>query len=149
MGALFPIDNLFLEFERLLFNLLDGPGQCQIHIGIDVFGCQGVIAPVDHYLTNMAVLFYSNDDVHGWLCAIENMVKFLEVVFYMLTDGRRDFNMTTGILKPHDGDSLLTLMNRVMLAKLQTCLASYENLQGAKSWCWGVETNPGGAKLDA
>jgi hypothetical protein len=45
----------------------------------------------------------------------------------VLTNGRRDFNVTTSVLKPHDFGSLLTLMIRLILAKLLTRLANYNN----------------------
>jgi hypothetical protein len=86
-----------------------------------------VIAPVNHYFADVAVLFHGDDDVHGRFGAIENMVKLFEVIFDVLTDCGRDFNVTTSVLKPHDFDSLLTLMNRLMLAKLRTRLANYNN----------------------
>jgi hypothetical protein len=62
--------------------------------------------------------------VYGGLFAIENMIKFFEVIFHVLTDSRRDFNVTTGVLKPHDCGSLLTQINRAILARLRTHLAS-------------------------
>src|ERR1044072_4696583 len=53
--ALFAIDDLLLEFERLLFNLRHRPRQRHVHVRVGIGGGQRVVAPVDDDLADLAV----------------------------------------------------------------------------------------------
>jgi hypothetical protein len=43
----------------------------------------------------------------GGSCAVKNVFQLFEMIFYVLADAGRNYNVTTSVLKPHGCCSLL------------------------------------------
>jgi hypothetical protein len=63
---------------------------------------------MDNQLRNVPVLFNVNNSVGPrGSCAVKNVFQLFEMIFYVLADAGRNFNVTASILKPHGCCSLL------------------------------------------
>src|SRR5262244_4078974 len=73
-----------------------------------------------HYFACVPVLLDFKNDVDARVCAVEDRLQFSELVFDMLSNCRRDFNMASGIFKPHSGFSLPRFVCGRTIQGLQT-----------------------------
>jgi hypothetical protein len=56
---------------------------------------------VDYQLGNVTVLFDVDDDVCPGVATVKDVLQLLKVIFYVLSNSGRDFNVATSVLKPH------------------------------------------------